>query len=602
MSDIIKLLPDAIANQIAAGEVIQRPASVVKELVENAIDAKATEITIKIQDAGKTLIQVIDNGVGMSETDARLAFERHATSKISSAEDLFSINTMGFRGEALASIVSIAHVELKTRREEDELGTRIVMAGSKIETQEPEYCPKGSNFIIKDLFFNIPARRKFLKSEATEFRHITDEFHRIAIANSEISLKLIHNNTEVYNLPSSNLRQRIVNIFGKRINSELISLKTETDIVKISGYIGKPEFAKKNKTQQFFFANGRYMKHPYFYRALLNAYKNVLPPDTHPSFFIFFEVNPQSIDINIHPTKTEIKFEEERFIFQLLQATVKESLGKFNIVPSIDFSATPEDINFPTAPKNEFVAPPTPKIDHNYNPFDNSNSSKDSYNKKTYNNDIFDKKSTKNWEALFNDNNYQDTNDLQQKIDINTEINTQVLIFKNKYAILSKDNKLISINLKRAVERINFDNFVSKIALNSGTKQKLLYPEEIEFSASDYIILNKMYENLEIIGFELKEVKPNTVSVEAAPIELENIDFKAFFDELINNFDDNSFDNSIKLNEFIANTMAKSISRKQAIFNEQSALEIINKLFNSENQNYTYDGKLIIKEINFTDF
>ena len=605
MSDIIQLLPDSIANQIAAGEVIQRPASVVKELVENAIDAKAKDITIKIQDAGKTLIQVIDNGIGMSETDARLAFERHATSKIRKAQDLFSINTMGFRGEALASIVSIAHVELKTRREEDELGTHIIMSASQVEKQEPVNCPKGSNFIIKDLFFNIPARRKFLKADTTEFRHITEELHRVALAHPDISFKLIHNNTEVYNLPKTNLRQRIVNIFGKRTNSELISINNETNIVKITGFIGKPEFAKKNKSQQYFFVNGRFMRHPYFYRALLNGYHNVLPPDTHPAFFVFFEVDPQSIDINIHPTKTEIKFEEERFIFQLLQATVKEALGKFNIVPSIDFSATPEDINYPAMSKDTFVAPPTPKLDPNYNPF---NTSPQGGGGKKMPNDILDSRNLSNWESLFetelqnNNETIRNEDNTQQSLDLNLSLNTDIIIYKNKYAILSVDNKLIAINLRRANELINYENIVSKLSENKGTAQKQLYPEEIEFSPNDYIIINKMYDYLETLGFILREVKPNTVAVDAIPAELENIDIKACFDELIINYELNSDKESLKLNETVALSMAKAISRKQAIFTKESALVIINELFACKNHNYSPSGKQIIKEINFTDF
>lgn len=373
MSDIIHLLPESIANQIAAGEVIQRPASVVKELVENAVDAGASEVQVVIKDAGKTLIQVIDNGKGMSETDARMAFERHATSKISKADDLFALTTMGFRGEALASIAAVAHVELKSRQEASELGTHLIISGSAVESQEPIACAVGSNFSIKNLFFNVPARRKFLKSNETEFRNIITEFERIALVYPEVSFLLIHNDGEIYNLPSSGLKQRILNIFGKNVNQQLLPVEVKTSLINISGFVGKPDFVKKRGAHQFFFVNNRFMKHPYFHKAVMNAYEHIISTGEMPNYFIYFDLDPSSIDVNIHPTKTEIKFENEQPIWQILSSAVKESLGKSNAVPSINFDVD-DSIDIPvfhSDQQNPFTTPNV-EIDKGYNPFNAS--------------------------------------------------------------------------------------------------------------------------------------------------------------------------------------------------------------------------------------
>jgi DNA mismatch repair protein MutL len=340
MNDIIQLLPDSVANQIAAGEVIQRPASVVKELMENAIDAGATSIQVILKDAGRTLIQVIDNGKGMSMTDARLSFERHATSKIRKAEDLFSLHTMGFRGEALASIAAISQVELRTRREDDEVGTLICISGSAVERQESVSCPVGANFQIKNIFYNVPARRKFLKSNQTELSNIIAEFERVALVNPQVSFSLFNNENELLNLPSANLRQRIMNVFGKSLNQQLLSVEVDTSLISVTGYIGLPEAARKKNALQYFFVNGRYMRHPYFHKAVMQSYERLIPSGEMPNYFLYFHVDPANIDVNIHPTKTEIKFENESFIWQILSAAVKEALGKFSAVPSIDFDMT----------------------------------------------------------------------------------------------------------------------------------------------------------------------------------------------------------------------------------------------------------------------
>ena len=369
MPDVIRLLPDSVANQIAAGEVIQRPASVVKELMENSVDAGARSIKVIIKDAGRTLIQVIDDGTGMSETDARLAFERHSTSKISCAEDLYAITTKGFRGEALASIAAVSMVELRTRRTEDETGTLVVISGSKVERQEMCSCPAGANFAVKSLFFNVPARRKFLKSDNTELRHIISEFQKIAIAHPEIKFSLTHNDTEIYNLPAANTRQRIAAIFGKNTHQELLNLETRTSLADITGFIGKPESARKTSGEQFFFVNNRYIKHPYFHKAVIEGYQKILPLDVVPSYFIFISVDPSRIDVNIHPTKTEVKFEDERAIWQILLAAVRETLGRFNIVPALDFESE-SYFEIPVRNSNSpLPSPPEIKVDTSFNPF-----------------------------------------------------------------------------------------------------------------------------------------------------------------------------------------------------------------------------------------
>ena len=371
MSDVIKLLPDSVANQIAAGEVIQRPASVIKELVENAIDAQATQVQIVLKDAGRTLIQVIDNGMGMSDTDARLAFERHSTSKIRNASDLFSLHTMGFRGEALASIAAISHIELRTCARGNQLGTKLIINASQCESQEPDVCPVGCNFMIKDLFFNVPARRKFLKSNQVELSNIIKEFEKLALVNYSVEFTLIHNGNTLYKLTGGSFRQRIVAMFGNTIDQQLIPLAVETSLVKISGFIGKPENARKRSAMQYFFVNGRYMRHPYFHKAVNSCYNELIPDDAQPNYFLIFDVDPESIDVNIHPTKTEIKFENELPIWQIISAAVKETLGRFSVVPSIDFDK--EDApEIPAVTLPHVSRPPEISVDKGYNPFNDN--------------------------------------------------------------------------------------------------------------------------------------------------------------------------------------------------------------------------------------
>ncbi len=594
MSDIIQVLPDSVANQIAAGEVIQRPASVVKELVENSIDSGADSIKIIIKDSGKTLIRIIDNGCGMSETDARLSFERHATSKIKKAEDLFAINTMGFRGEALASIAAIAHVELKTKRIEDELGTFIEIQGSELIKQELVNCTGGCVFSIKNLFFNVPARRKFLKSNQTELRHIIDEAHRISLANPEISIQLTNNDIEIYNLPSTNLRQRIVNIFGKNINQNLISINTKTSIIKIEGFIGKPENARKTGGQQFFFVNKRFMKHPYFYSAIIKTYENLLPPGTKPLFFIYFTIDTQNIDVNIHPTKTEIKFTDEVAIWQIIQATLKESLGKFNIFPSIDFELD-QSVNIPTLSKNTNFKQPEIEIDPNFNPFDE--------NKKpvSSNFNFPSKKSAENWEKLYGgiENKSFEKRDLTDEEKdggiLSTNNNLSFFQYKSRYIITSVKSGLMFIDQKRAHERILFEQYERSVKTEKYCSQRTLFPKQIELNPSDTSLLIEIIADLNILGFDIVEFGKNTFVVNGVPPELNEELISATIDTLLEKYKNNTIDTKEEIRKQLAVTIAKAASLDYSkTLTIEEMQNLIDNLFACNNPNYTPDGKLII--------
>ncbi|UCH15046.1 MAG: DNA mismatch repair endonuclease MutL, partial [Bacteroidales bacterium] len=497
MADIIQLLPDSVANQIAAGEVIQRPASVVKELVENSIDAGSTSIKVYTKDGGRNLIQVIDNGYGMSDADAGLAFERHSTSKIRKADDLFEIRTMGFRGEALASIAAVANVTLKTKQIDSETGTLIEISGSQVVTQEQLVCPDGLNIIVKNLFFNVPARRKFLKSNSTELKHIINEFQKIGIAHPDIEMSLSHNESEIYNLPKSTVKQRIIHIFGKSINQNLTTISTDTSLVRLKGFIGKPEYAKKTYGEQFFFINNRYMRHPYFHRAVMNAYEKILQPDSIPSYFIFMAADPGTIDINIHPTKTEIKFEDEQAIFQIIKAAVKEALGKFSITPSIDFNNNGV-IEIPSLKKDTEINIPEVPINPDYNPFETSKDYK-SYSKgKDY---VSEKESRlkENWDKLYDgfasDKDHPDSfrmDDIpEQKTLESSDLLSTSNIFqlKGRYILTSVKSGLMIIDQKRAHERILFEKYIKSLANNTPMAQKTLFPETIELNAADHSVI-----------------------------------------------------------------------------------------------------------------
>ena len=619
MSDIIRLLPDSVANQIAAGEVIQRPASVVKELVENAVDAGAKHIDVLITDAGKTSIQVIDDGKGMSETDARLAFERHATSKIREAADLFALKTMGFRGEALASIAAVAQVELRTRMESEELGTSICISGSKVVSQESISCPQGSNFQIKNLFFNIPARRKFLKSNQTELNNILTEFERIALVNPGVSFTLHHNGTEMYNLPSLQLRQRIMGIFGKKINQELLTVNVDTTMVKISGFVGRPETSRKKGARQYFFVNGRYMRHPYFHKAITDAYERLVPTGEQVSYFIYFEVDPAHIDVNIHPTKTEIKFENEQAIWQILSAVIKETLGKFNEVPSIDFDTEgmPDIPSFESSPYS-FVQPPQTSYDVNYNPFNTSSPVSPS---------AYTKKAVEGWEHIYeglerkdsfpssyeytDDGDYftelpqeQGTPDLYGQMEENAvkEVASQHYQYKGRFILTSVKSGLMVIDQQRAHIRILYDRYLSQIAARQGASQGVLFPDIVQFPTSELPVLQSIMEDLAYLGFELTDLGGGSYAINGVPAGIDGLNPI----ELVQNMVHTAIEKGCRVREEVQSMLALSLAKAAAIvpgqvLSPEEMNNLVDCLLTSTMPNYTPDGKVILSVLKEED-
>ncbi len=623
MSDIIRLLPDSVANQIAAGEVIQRPASVIKELIENAIDAGATNIKIIIKDAGRTLIQVIDNGCGMSMTDARLAFERHATSKIKDASDLFSLHTMGFRGEALASIAAIAQIDLRTMRKEDSIGTRIIINGSKVESQQPEACAPGSNMMVKNLFFNVPARRKFLKKDSVELSNIVHEFERLALVNTNVEFSLIHNNTTLHQLLPSSLKQRIIALFGKSLDHQLIPIETATSLAKINGFIGLPENARRRGALQYFFVNGRNMRHPYFHKAVLQCYEQLIPSDQQPNYFINFTVDPDTIDVNIHPTKHEIKFENEQPIWQILSAAIKESLGKFNAVPSIDFDA--EDVpDIPTFKPN-VNAPHDIELDTSYNPFKSSNDASKSQQHipSRVNNSSWQREfssSTNNWEKLYeqfeNSNNDMNYNILSSSINNDNNIfnnsdytdnisslsNINAIQFKCRYIISPTRESLTVIDQHRAHIRILFDQYL-KLATNGElTTQRLIFPDLLQLTATQTIILESINDKLIQLGFDIAYLGDNSWSINGVPSVLNNtnpIDTITRMIEVVESSGENIETDVINK---IALSMARSAAIKPGqILSQEEIEKLLSDLFKLNTPNFTPDGKTIIASIPETD-
>jgi DNA mismatch repair protein MutL len=597
MADIIQLLPDSIANQIAAGEVIQRPASVVKELVENAIDAGSTSIQILVKDSGKTLIQIIDNGCGMSETDARMSFERHATSKIRKAQDLFSIRTMGFRGEALASIASVSHVELKTRRFEDELGCELHIAGSELLKQESVQCSSGTNFLVKNLFFNIPARRKFLKSNTTELRHIINEFQRIALTNPDVSFKLTHNEQLLFNLNPANRIQRIEQVFRKNIGQQLIKLETDTSIVKINGFIGKPEFAKKNPGEQFFFVNNRYMRHPYFHKAITSAFQNILKPEYWPSYFIFFEVDPESIDINIHPTKTEIKFEDENNIWRILNISVKESLGKFNITPTIDFDAA-NHVQIPVMNNDTSIRQPEIKVNPEYNPFESSGSK----SRTSTPLQKLEKENLQNWDQLYagfekstGSEEIVFPSDLENGQHLSSDNSENLLQFKGRYILTSVKSGLMIIDQRRAHIRILFEKFEQQLINCTGVSQKLLFPSLLELDAEKLVLIKEIASSLTSLGFEFQWMENYMLQILATPSEIGNSGPAKIIDEIIQFYGNVHEDIEYNVNEKIAFSLAKASAIKGGkSLRSEEMKKLIDDLFLCKSPNYLPNGKTII--------
>jgi DNA mismatch repair protein MutL len=589
MPDVIKLLPDSVANQIAAGEVIQRPASVVKELMENSVDAGSKNISVVIKDSGKTLIQVIDDGTGMSETDARLSFERHATSKITSANDLFAITTKGFRGEALASIAAVAMVELKTRRADNDTGTLVVISGSKVEAQEPCSCPAGSNFLVKNLFFNIPARRKFLKSDNTEIRHIINEFQKVSIAHPDIRFTLHHNDNEIYNLCQGNIRQRIIGLFGKQINQDLIPVSTETSLVIIKGFIGKPDNARRTYGEQFFFVNNRFMKHPYFHKAVMEAYQNILPPETVPSYFIFLETEPSSIDINIHPTKTEIKFEDERSIWQIIMASVREALGRFSIVPSLDFG----NEGFIEIPVKEFQSevPAEPRIDinANYNPFaqEELSGGRSGFIER------FEKESVSNWEKLYKTLEKERSDTSGPELIAGSV--RKFFQLKNRYIACPVKSGMMLIDQKRAHERILYERFLGSRGDGRAVSQAELFPVARELNPADLYILKEIEGELKSLGFNFEYSDKNKITVTGRPPGSESSDVNEIIDIIVESYKNTQSDPSTGAKEKVASAMASAyaIPYGKSLDNKEME-DIMDNLFACRAPNYSPRGKPVM--------
>jgi len=596
MADVIKLLPDSVANQIAAGEVIQRPASVVKELMENSVDAGGKNIRVIIKDSGKTLIQVIDDGAGMSETDARLSFERHATSKITTAQDLFAITTKGFRGEALASIAAVAMVELKTRREDNETGILVVINGSKVVTQEPCSCPKGSSFAVKNLFFNIPARRKFLKSDNTEIRHIVNEFQKIVIAHPDIRFSLHHNDSEIYNLAAGNTRQRIIGVFGKQINQDLITLETETSLIIIKGFIGKPENARRTYGEQFFFVNNRFMKHPYFHKAVVEAYQNILPVEAIPSYFIFMEADPASIDINIHPTKTEIKFEDERAIWQILMASVREALGRFNIVPSLDFE-NEALVDIPVISSfNPMPEQPRIEINTNYNPFngDERLPGRSGFVER------FEKENVANWEKLFSTLNKENEN--SEEAERISESQRKFFQIRNKYIVCPVKSGIMLIDQKRAHERVLFERFMGFLSNNRAASQSDMFPVTTELNPSDYYILREIEAELELLGFKIKYSGKNKITISGLPSGIDPSNPVEMLEILLEAYKTTQEAPSTGAKEKVASAMAVASAIPYGkVLTQREMEDLFDTLFACQSPNYSSRGKPVISILTLED-
>ncbi len=605
MSDVIHLLPDSIANQIAAGEVIQRPASVVKELVENAVDAGAQQIQVHIKDAGKTLVQVIDNGKGMSETDARMAFERHATSKISTANDLFALQTMGFRGEALASIAAVAHVELRTRQRGSDLGSKIAIAGSEVESSEPDACPEGSIFSVKNLFFNVPARRKFLKSNETEFRNIINEFERIALVNQHISMSLHHNDTEILNLPESGLRQRIINIYGKALNQKLLTLEAQSSLVTISGFVGRPDSVRKRGALQFFFVNGRFMKHSYFHKAVMQAYDQLIPAGEMPDYFIYFTLDPATIDVNIHPTKTEIKFENEQPVWQILCAAVREAIAKSSSIPTIDFDVDGSiDIPVFNAPSSTFKAPSV-QVNSDYNPFKPDTS----YQQPSFDWSKLYKGFEEDRAAAFTDESieaiYPENQELSSGLisepapdTLFPEVSSLCYQYKGRYIITSLKSGLLIIDQHRAHVRVLFDQYLTNIRNQQGVSQQLLFPEIVTFTPAEATLVPSLLEDLRYIGFDLSNLGNNSYAINGLPSGVENLDPVALVKDAVSR----AIDTGCQVHEEICDALALSLAKAAAIRPGQSLSSeemdnLIASLFSSSSSSYTPDGKVILSKL-----
>ena len=609
MSDVIKLLPDHIANQIAAGEVIQRPASVIKELVENAIDAKATKIDVLIKDAGKTLIQIVDNGKGMSALDAKMCFARHATSKVEKAEDLFHLSTKGFRGEALASISAISHTSLKTKLKSEELGNLIQIEGSKVTKQEVITCPTGSSFEIKNLFFNVPARRNFLKSDNVEFRHILDEFERIALAHPEINFSITHNETVIYQLQEAILKKRIVDVLGVKSKERLVPIEEDTDIVSITGFVGKPEFSKKKRGEQFLFVNNRFFKDSFFNHAITKAFEGLLPPKTFPTYFLYLQVDPEKIDVNVHPTKTEIKFEEDKLIYAILLSSIRQALGKYNIAPTLDFNRE-TSFDIPNEMKNQTPVEPTIKVDESYNPFNTTTSKtsgSSSYKSNGYTPAMkaaagFGNKEVNpnDWKEFYDikeEKEETEEKELSLEIEENTNKN---YILKGNFIFTSGKSGLITIQYKRALERITYDRLMKAFISEPIASQKLLFPFEKEVSAKEISEWMGNKTMLDRLGFEAEATEDKLV-INAVPSILQEENINQCIDTILENIAYREIEKGDIAHILISSIAFAASLRKNAFHNKEAIIQLIEDLFACSEHTFTPNGKKIIETISLEE-
>ena len=600
MPDIIQLLPDSVANQIAAGEVVQRPASAVKELLENAIDAKAIEVSLIVKNAGKTLIQVIDNGIGMTPTDARLCLERHATSKIKKVEDLFALRTMGFRGEAVPSIAAVSQMEIKTKPQNGELGTHLILEGSEVVSQEAAQCPGGTNILIKNLFFNIPARRNFLKSNPVETKHIIEEFLRVAMIHPEIAMNMTSDNNEVYRLPKGNFRQRIVNIFGSKYDQRLVPVEESTDIVAISGFVGKPEFAKKTRGEQYFFVNERFIKSAYLNHAIQAAFEELLPKDQFPSYFLKLEIDPAKIDINIHPTKTEIKFEEERAIYAIIRTAVKQALGKFNIAPSIDFEQE-TSFNIPMLKKGEAIPIPSIEVDTNFNPFETRP-------KATQNSISFPFKRNEtpnpNWEKIYQASTEEEplqTKAVEKEVEEVSE-NRKVFQLHGKFILSHIRSGFIVVHQKRAHERILIDRLTLQLDKQQASSQQLLFPEDLALNAEDSELIISLMDELNLLGFDMRSFGKNHFIIHGVPAEANGQNGGDLIEKLLEEFKQNLSELKNSRKENMIRSLAQSMSiKKDKIMSQQEMIHLIDELFACEMPYSLPNGKSIVVNYSMDD-
>jgi DNA mismatch repair protein MutL len=613
MSDIIKLLPDAVANQIAAGEVVQRPASAVKELLENAIDAGADKIQLIIKDAGKALIQVIDNGCGMSATDARMCFERHATSKINKAEDLFAIRTMGFRGEAMASIAAIAQVELRTKKYEDELGTKLEIEASTVIKQEPCSTASGTSISVKNLFYNIPARRNFLKSNPVETRHIIDEFQRVSLAHPEIHFTLHHDGQEVYHLPSAQLKQRILHLLGNNYNERLVPLDEDTSIIQVKGFIGKPAFAKKTRGDQFFFVNNRFIKDGYLNHAVMIAYEQLLPEDCFPLYVLFIEIDPAKIDINVHPTKTEIKYQDEKAIYAIIRSAVKRSLGRYNITPTLDFNQENAfDAMISHKPLDE-INPPSINFNPSFNPFFEG---KTATKEIPYLRNVGEKQQgiPQNWDTLYQiahkREHEQSTFELNRGNIISVDDDKlenlgsrQVFQLHQKYILTQIKQGLMLVEQQAAHERILYERFLKQLDQNKGASQQSLFPQTVTLNTTDFALANELLPYFQALGFQIREFGKNTLVIEGVPADIpENNDLATMLEELIEGFKNNHTVLKLDKRDNLARTLAKNAAIKAGTTLEIDEMNnLIDQLFACEMPNAAINGKQIITKISLVE-